>query len=89
MSVTRPYRPVDMIEDVERIFEPALDLIDWVRSSFISDDADLLNEDHAHLRVVHFGSLWTNVPNGRHGRRVIGSAENEIAPGRRAVARQN
>ncbi|CAD7023202.1 hypothetical protein REJC140_00127 [Pseudorhizobium endolithicum] len=80
MNVSRPYPPKDMTEDVSIRFEPALDLVEWARASFINDDADLLNEDHAHLRVAHIGALWTNVPNGRHGRRIVGQCEMGLPP---------
>jgi len=78
--LTRPYPPADMIEDTGIRFEPAPDLLEWARSSFINDDADLLNEDHAHLRVAAIGMLWTNVPNGRNGRRIIGQCEMGLPP---------
>lgn len=80
MMLTRPYPPLDMIEDVGIRFEPAHDLIEWARSTFINDDATLINEDHAHLRSAVLGALWTNVPNGRHGRRIIGQCEMGLPP---------
>ncbi|MCM2293048.1 hypothetical protein NAC44_12015 [Allorhizobium sp. BGMRC 0089] len=70
-----------MIEDVAIRFEPADEIISWARASFIEEDADLMNEDHAHLRSATIGALWTNVPNGRHGRRIIGQAEMGLPPG--------
>ena len=78
--IERPTPPADMIEDTGIRFEPAHDLIAWARSSFIDEDADLVNEDHVHLRSATIGALWTNVPNGRHGRRIIGQAEMGLPP---------
>lgn len=46
----RPMPPEDMIEDTAIRFEPAPDLEEWARSTFIDDGAELLNEDHAHRR---------------------------------------
>ena len=80
MNARRPYLSQEMIEDVAIRFEPALGLINWARSSFINDDADLLNEDHAHLRTAHIGALWTNAPNGRHGLKIVGQAEMGLPP---------
>ncbi|WP_221125751.1 putative metallopeptidase [Rhizobium bangladeshense] len=77
---TRPTPPEDMLEDTGIRFEPAHELIEWARSSFIDETADLVNEDHAHLRFASIGALWTNVPNGRNGRRIIGQCEMGLPP---------
>ncbi len=69
-----------MLDDTSIRFEPAIDLVDWARSSFIDETSDLINEDHAHLRFATIGALWTNVPNGRYGRRVVGQAEMGLPP---------
>lgn len=76
----RPMPPDDMLEDTSIRFEPSSDLIEWARSSFIYETADLLNEDHAHLRFASIGALWTNVPNGRNGRRIVGQCEMGLPP---------
>lgn len=77
---TRPMPPEYMLEDTGIRFEPAPDLIEWARASFIDEFADLMNEDHAHLRFASIGALWTNVPNGRNGRRIIGQCEMGLPP---------
>ncbi|WJR66968.1 putative metallopeptidase [Neorhizobium sp. CSC1952] len=76
----RPIPPEEMIEDTSIRFEPAPDLVEWARSTFIDEAANLVNEDHAHLRFASIGALWTNVPNGRHGRRIIGQCEMGLPP---------
>ncbi|MDK4720118.1 putative metallopeptidase [Rhizobium sp. CNPSo 3968] len=76
----RPLPPDDIIENTSVRFEPALDLLEWARSTFIDETADLVNEDHAHLRVATIGMLWTNVENGRNGRRIIGQCEMGLPP---------
>ncbi|WP_275593267.1 putative metallopeptidase [Rhizobium gallicum] len=86
---TRPVPPEEMIEDTSIRFEPAADLLEWARSSFIDETADLVNEDHAHLRFASIGVLWTNVPNGRNGRRIIGQCEMGLPPGGQVVARSD
>ncbi|KKZ89050.1 putative metallopeptidase [Rhizobium phaseoli] len=69
-----------MLEDTSIRFEPAPELLEWARTSFIDETADLMNEDHAHLRFASIGTLWTNVPNGRAGRRIIGQCEMGLPP---------
>lgn len=70
----RPAPPESLL-DGEPAFLPALDLAEWARSTFITEDAVLVNEDHAHLRQAIIGFLWTNVPNSRAGRTIVGMAE--------------
>jgi hypothetical protein len=69
-----------MIDDTATRFEPAPEILEWARLAFIDDDAELLNEDHAHLRFATLGALWTNVPNGRAGRRIVGQCEMGLPP---------
>jgi hypothetical protein len=74
------------------VFVPAPDLIEWLQATLISDDAPLYNEDHRHLAWASLGALWTNVPNGRAGRRIIGQCEMGLPPmnkwGKARVERQ-
>lgn len=56
-------------------FVPAPDLAEWVTNTFLDDGARLQNEEHLHLLAADIGFLWTNVPNGRQGRVVLGQAE--------------
>lgn len=76
----RPVPPSDILDDPAPRFVPAPELIDWARSSFIDDDAEHRNDDHQHLRFALLGALWTNVPNGRNGRRVLGQCEMGLPP---------
>jgi hypothetical protein len=62
------------------LFVPAPEIISWARTTFIDDGATLRNEDHQHLAFATIGALWTNVTNGRHGRRVVGQAEIGLPP---------
>lgn len=63
------------------MFLPAPELVEWLTKTFIDDDAPLHNEEHAHLRVAHIGALWTNAPNSRNGRTIVGQAERGKAGG--------
>lgn len=47
-------------------------------ATFIAEDATL-RDDH-HLNSAVLAALWTNVPNGRAGRRVAGQCEMGIPP---------
>jgi hypothetical protein len=68
--------PAEIFESpAEPVFMPAPDLIEWLQQTFIADGAPLQNEDRKHLAWASLGALWTNVPNGRAGRRVIGQCE--------------
>lgn len=76
-DLIRPRPPADMIGDglAGDRFEPSRDLLAWIIGSFIGTDAPLHNPDHLHLSLAQIGVLWTNVPNGRNGRRIVGQAE--------------
>lgn len=56
-------------------FVPAPELRDWMRLVFIEPDSPMANPDHAHLQHANLGVLWTNAPNSRHGRAIVGQAE--------------
>lgn len=76
MGVSRPYPPHDLVEVTEEpLFVAAPDLIQWAVENFIESGAPLYNDDHRHLNFASIGALWTNVPNGRAGRRVVGQCE--------------
>jgi hypothetical protein len=87
----RPQPPAELLEPLSAPrFIPAPDIIEWARATFIAPDAELVNEDHAHLNHATLGALWTNVPNGRNGRRIVGQCERGLpqgAMGRWAKAR--
>lgn len=75
----RPCPPEDLatfseVEMADR-FVPAFDLRDWIADTFLREESDLFNADHAHLRDASLGVLWTNCDNSRNMRSVIGQAE--------------
>ena len=75
----RPYPPFDLtgIDGTlaPNTFTPAPDLIEWIVATFVAEGAPLVNEDHIHLRFATLAALWTNTPNSRGGRHIIGQAE--------------
>jgi hypothetical protein len=89
----RPQPPAFIFDSPDQpLFTPAPDLIEWAVKTFIESGATLYNDDHRHLNFATLGALWTNVPNGRAGRRVIGQCEMGLPPlakwGRARMERQ-
>lgn len=77
----RPRPPLSLFDDdCHDTFAPAPEITEWATSTFIESGADLYNDDHRHLNFASLGALWTNVPNGRAGRRIIGQAERGLPP---------
>lgn len=76
----RPPRPAQSIIDQPWaiVFEPAVDLLKWVRDTVLNPESPLYNEDHAHLAEADIGILWTNTENSSKGRKVIGTAEEPV-----------
>lgn len=50
-------------------------LAEFVHSSFLNEESPLFNEEHLHLLSANIGYLWTNVPNIKAGRQILGTAE--------------
>lgn len=75
----RPYPPEELatLSDMEMLdrFAPAPDILQWIEETFLDEDSELFNADHAHLRDAALGVLWTNCDNSRNMRSIIGQAE--------------
>jgi len=41
--------------------EPSTELADWLMNTFVHEDGELCNEEHAHLRTANIAAIWTNV----------------------------
>lgn len=67
--------PLELIEATSELFQPSEELREWIVDTFIADEGELANLDHAHLNQAEIGVLWTNCDNVRHMRVVIGQAE--------------
>jgi hypothetical protein len=70
----RPRPPFEMVDSLGE-FRPAPELEAWARATFIADTATLSNPDHAHLQMASLGFVWTNEPNTRAGRVILGQCE--------------
>jgi hypothetical protein len=86
----RPQPPRELLvpSAVDR-FVPAPELVAWARATFVDRDGVLRNVDHAHLASATIGALWTDAPNSRGMRAVVGTAEIPVFRGSKWVkARQ-
>lgn len=41
--------------------EPSVELQEWLMNTFVHEDGELCNEEHAHLRTANIAAIWTNV----------------------------
>ena len=71
----RPHPPPTVDEVAHDRFEPAPEVLTWIRSTFIEPGAPLYNPDHQHLEFAHLGVLWTNKSYRKQQRWIIGQAE--------------
>src|ERR1051326_627408 len=56
--------------------EPSTELADWLMNTFVHEDGELCNEEHAHLRTANIAAIWTNVVFEDGLMPVAGMAEN-------------
>lgn len=56
-------------------FAPAPDLNKFIADTFLAEGSELYNPEHVHLSAADIGFLWTNAPNRRRMKRVVGEAE--------------
>jgi hypothetical protein len=66
----RPMPPRDIVA-----FQPAPDLIEWIEAVFIDESGPLFNPRYNHLRHAQIGCLWSDIPNRRNMREIVGQAE--------------
>lgn len=72
----RPMPPEDLF-DIERgdQFIAAPEVVEWAMGTFVYGEAALHNPEHAHLEQAKLGALWTNVPNSKNGKGIVGQCE--------------
>lgn len=72
----RPKPPSELLDiEAQASFMPAHDLALWISEHILLETGSLHNDEHQHLQDATLGVLWTNVPNKRQGRVVVGQAE--------------
>ncbi len=74
-DLRRPVPPLVLTEVDPPRFIPAPEIITWTMATFILPDSPLHNPEHEHLAGAQLAALWTNVPNSKMGRRIVGTAE--------------
>lgn len=74
--MNRPVPPASLWTPIEGgVTELADDVEPWVRATFLDDGATVENPEHEHLRQAEIGFVWTNQPNERKGRTVLGTCQ--------------
>lgn len=71
----RPRPPKKLLDSLKTEFAPSFPLAEFVHETFLNEESPLYNEDHQHLQQARIGYLWTNVPNQKQMRGVVGTAE--------------
>lgn len=82
-GLARPAPPPELLEPFPARFTPAPDLEEWLRATFLNQDAPLYNPTHDHLNSAAIGCLWTNMESEKHGIRIVAQAEMPKPPGRK------
>ncbi|ELP1305196.1 putative metallopeptidase [Pseudomonas aeruginosa] len=62
-------------EDWTDTYLPAPEVLEWAMETFVSEDGELHNEDHAHLRDSPIAFLWASSGFEKQGRLVLGQCE--------------
>ncbi|GAA0907630.1 putative metallopeptidase [Rothia nasimurium] len=79
--MTRPFPPAGLGEFVDgqgwaiESFAPAPEVTEWAKATFLAEDGQLANEDHAHLRDASIAFLWAASGFPKRGRMVLGQCE--------------
>lgn len=74
--LTRPMPPAALLDDLAPSqFVAAPEITEWAMASFVADGGPLHNPEHVHLAHAEIGALWTNIPNSRNGRGIVGQCE--------------
>ncbi len=74
-DLKRPMPPPGITEDDSPRFVPAPEIIAWALATFIVESSPLHNPEHEHLAGAQLAALWTNVPNSKQMRRIVGTVE--------------
>lgn len=56
-------------------FAPSPETLEWMRNTFFDSKSKFYNPAHEHLIGARLGVLWTNAPNSKNGKPVVGTAE--------------
>lgn len=67
--------PPDPLRDVGYRFEPAPELLEFLRAAFIEPDAPFYRDEYEHLLDARIAVLWTNVERVKDGLLTLGMAQ--------------
>jgi hypothetical protein len=72
-----PEPPEDLLDINHGLnrFLPAPELNEFLEATVLDDRHFLFNEEHIHLLKATIGFLWTNAPNKKQMKRIVGTAE--------------
>lgn len=62
-------------EDWAEAYLPAPEVLEWAMETFVSEEGELHNEDHAHLQDSPIAFLWASSGFEKQGRLVLGQCE--------------
>lgn len=79
-----PFHLIDPLGAEDFVADQGIDA--WARATFIEEGATVQNSDHAHLVEAKIGYVWTNVPNERKQRMVLGTCQLVTEAGDKWVA---
>lgn len=76
----RPRPPAELISisgmmAAQDAFLPAPELRNWIHAAYLDENGPLYTPIHQHLNSARIECLWTNAPNARGGRSIVGQAE--------------
>jgi hypothetical protein len=75
MQLTTLIPPLMADSDQPAAFAPSKEMEAWMRETFLNDKSRFYNVAHDHLNSASLGVLWTNVPNSRQMKVIVGTAE--------------
>jgi len=88
-TLERPHPPPALFEIDGLPFSPDASAVEWIRSTFLSEESPLYNSSHDHLRNADIGVLWTSVPNAKNMIQIAAQAEKPFFQGNKwSKARQ-
>lgn len=71
----RPMPPHTLFTDPVADFQPAPEVLEWLKAEILDETGTIYNPDHQHLLSADIAVLWAAGPSKSKGRSVIGTAE--------------
>ncbi|WP_368607482.1 putative metallopeptidase [Pseudomonas fulva] len=71
----QPIPPSTLLDSPSLVLLPAPEVWAWIESEILADTGSIHNPEHAHLTDANIGVLWASTGFAKHGRVVLGQAE--------------